>query len=43
MTTSPSEKPLYSYIITFAGAIHCIVMHVPRVRPDIFRDGFEDD
>jgi agmatine/peptidylarginine deiminase len=29
-------------IITLAGAIHCIVMHVPRVDvPTLFRDGFE--
>jgi agmatine/peptidylarginine deiminase len=29
-------------IITFAGAIHCIVMQVPEVDPPLFADGFED-
>jgi agmatine/peptidylarginine deiminase len=29
-------------IITLAGAIHCIVMHVPDVDPPFFADGFED-
>ncbi len=28
-------------IITSAGAIHCIVMHVPEVDPPLFEDGFE--
>ncbi len=33
-----------SDIIGLAGAIHCIVMHVPRMSsPVLFRDGFEDD
>jgi agmatine/peptidylarginine deiminase len=31
-----------SVIITYAGAIHCIVMHVPEVSQPIFADGFED-
>jgi len=31
-----------SSIITSAGAIHCIVMHVPEVDPPLFADGFED-
>jgi agmatine/peptidylarginine deiminase len=31
-----------SSIIQYAGAIHCIVMHVPEVDPPLFADGFED-
>lgn len=33
-----------SSLITLAGAIHCIVMHVPfaRRRADLFEDGFEN-
>ena len=31
-----------STIIHSAGAIHCIVMHVPEVDPPLFADGFED-
>lgn len=31
-----------SSIIHSAGAIHCIVMHVPDVDPPMFGDGFED-
>lgn len=31
-----------TYIITFAGAIHCIVMQVPEVATTLFDDGFED-
>ena len=31
-----------SDIIWQAGAIHCIVMHVPEVDPPLFTDGFED-
>ena len=31
-----------SSIITYAGAIHCIVMHVPEVDQSLFSDGFED-
>jgi hypothetical protein len=31
-----------SSIIHAAGAIHCIVMHVPEVAAPIFIDGFED-
>jgi agmatine/peptidylarginine deiminase len=31
-----------STIIHSAGAIHCIVMHVPEVPPPLFADGFED-
>jgi len=31
-----------SSIIHSAGAIHCIVMHVPEVDPPLFADGFED-
>jgi agmatine deiminase len=30
-----------SAIITSAGAIHCIVMHVPQAIASVFRDGFE--
>jgi agmatine/peptidylarginine deiminase len=30
-----------SSIIHSAGAIHCIVMHVPEVDPPLFADGFE--
>lgn len=29
-------------IISSAGAIHCIVMHVPEVEVPLFEDGFED-
>ena len=31
-----------SSIIHAAGAVHCIVMHVPDVDPPLFADGFED-
>ena len=31
-----------SSIIHSAGAIHCIVMHVPEVDQSLFSDGFED-
>lgn len=31
-----------SSIIVYAGAIHCIVMHVPEVDVPIFADGFEN-
>ncbi|RLE35094.1 MAG: hypothetical protein DRJ61_03900, partial [Acidobacteria bacterium] len=30
-----------SGVITSAGAVHCIVMHVPNVTPSLFADGFE--
>jgi agmatine/peptidylarginine deiminase len=30
-----------SDIIAFAGAIHCVVMHVPELSSEIFADGFE--
>ncbi len=30
-----------SQIIDYAGAIHCIVMHVPAVEQPLFVDGFE--
>jgi agmatine/peptidylarginine deiminase len=30
-----------SGIIDYAGAVHCIVMHVPAVNPPLFADGFE--
>ena len=30
-----------SAIITIAGAIHCIVMHVPSTEPTLFSNGFE--
>ena len=30
-----------SVVITWSGAVHCIVMHVPDVTPPLFADGFE--
>ncbi len=38
----PSSRSTVRPSSTFAGAIHCIVMHVPEVDPPLFADGFED-